>query len=118
MTKTLTNLSSLIDTAVIYSNDGTVSVTTSNGTALVSGNQSDALTTQVNSSTGMQDVFAQGTDITSSIAGGQLQGLISSRDDSIPCGAIFPRQSGCRHYLGREHATNCRLRPDCLARCS
>ncbi|MFZ0960086.1 MAG: flagellar hook-associated protein FlgK [Terriglobia bacterium] len=80
----LANLSSLIDTAVIYSNDGSVSVTTSNGTALVSGNQSDALTTQVNSSTGMQDVFAQGTDITSSIAGGQLQGLISSRDDSIP----------------------------------
>jgi flagellar hook-associated protein 1 FlgK len=29
-------------------------------------------------------VFAQGTDITSSIAGGQLQGLISARDDGIP----------------------------------
>ena len=37
----LNNLSSLIDTAVIYSNDGTVSVTTTNGTLLVSGNQSD-----------------------------------------------------------------------------
>jgi flagellar hook-associated protein 1 FlgK len=32
----------------------------------------------------MNDVFAQGTDITSAIAGGQLQGLISARDDSIP----------------------------------
>ena len=80
----LTNLSNLIDTAVIYSNDGTVSVTTTNGTLLVSGNQSDALTTQINSATGMNDVYAQGTDITSSIAGGQLQGLISARDDSIP----------------------------------
>ena len=80
----LTNLSNLIDTAVVYSNNGTVSVTTTNGALLVSGNQSDALTTQVNSSTGMHDVFAQGTDITSSIAGGELQGYISARDDSIP----------------------------------
>jgi len=80
----LTNLSNLIDTAVVYANDGTVSVTTTNGTALVSGNQNDVLTTQVNSATGMHDVFAQGTDINSSIAGGQLQGLISARDDGIP----------------------------------
>jgi len=80
----LQSLSNLIDTAVIYSNDGTVSVTTTNGTLLVSGNQSDALTTQINSATGMNDVYAQGTDITSGIAGGQLQGLISARDDSVP----------------------------------
>ena len=80
----LNNLSGLIDTAVIYSNNGTVSVTTTNGTLLVSGNQSNALSTQINSATGMNDVYSQGTDITSSIAGGQLQGLISARDDSIP----------------------------------
>jgi flagellar hook-associated protein 1 FlgK len=80
----LTNLSNLIDTAVIYSNNGTVSVTTTHGALLVSGNQSNALTTQINSATGMNDVYAQGSDITSSIAGGQLQGLISARDDSIP----------------------------------
>jgi flagellar hook-associated protein 1 FlgK len=80
----LSNLSNLIDTAVIYANNGTVSVTTTNGALLVSGNQSDALTTQVNGITGMNDVYAQGTDITSTIAGGQLQGLISARDKSIP----------------------------------
>jgi len=80
----LNNLSGLIDTAVVYSNNGTVSVSTTNGTLLVSGNQSEALTTQINDATGMNDVFAQGTDITSAIAGGQLQGLISARDDSIP----------------------------------
>jgi flagellar hook-associated protein 1 FlgK len=80
----LANLSNLIDTAVVYANNGTVSVTTTNGALLVSGNQSDALTTQINSATGMNDVYAQGTDITASIAGGQLQGLISARDDSIP----------------------------------
>jgi flagellar hook-associated protein 1 FlgK len=80
----LQNLAGLIDTAVIHNDDGTVSVTTTNGTLLVAGNQSDALTTQLNTTTGMHDVFDQGTDITSSIAGGQLQGLINARDDSIP----------------------------------
>ncbi|MGO8818159.1 MAG: flagellar hook-associated protein FlgK [Terriglobia bacterium] len=80
----LTNLSNLIDTAVIYSNDGTVTVTTTHGALLVSGNQSEALTTQLNSTTGMNNVYVQGTDITSTIAGGQLQGLISARDESIP----------------------------------
>lgn len=80
----LTNLSNLIDTAVIYSNGGGVSVTTTNGTLLVAGNQSDALTTQVNSATGLNEVMAQGTDITSTIAGGQLQGLIEARDQGIP----------------------------------
>lgn len=80
----LANLSNLVDTAVVYNNQGTVTVTTSNGTLLVSANQSNALTTQVNTSTGMHDVYADGTDITSSIAGGELQGYINARDDSIP----------------------------------
>jgi flagellar hook-associated protein 1 FlgK len=80
----LNNLSSLIDTAVVYSNNGTVSVTTTNGRLLVSGNQSETLTTQINTAAGMHDVYEQGTDITSTIAGGQLQGLIDARDDSIP----------------------------------
>jgi flagellar hook-associated protein 1 FlgK len=80
----LTNLSNLIDTAVVYGNDGSVAVTTTNGTALVSGNQSDQLTTQLDSSTGMHEVIAAGADITSSIAGGQLQGLINARDNGIP----------------------------------
>jgi flagellar hook-associated protein 1 FlgK len=80
----LTNLSNLIDTAVVYNSDGTATVTTTNGTALVAGNQSDALTVGVNSATGMHDVYAQGTDITSSISGGTLQGLIQARDEAIP----------------------------------
>ncbi len=80
----LTNLSQLIDTAVIYNNDGTVSVTTTNGALLVSGNQSDALTTQINTSTGMHDVYALGTDISSQISGGELAGYINARDSSIP----------------------------------
>jgi len=79
----LQNLSGMVDTAVIYADDGTVSVTTTTGTLLVAGNQSDALTTQLNSATGMHEVLAQGTDITSTIAGGGIQGLINARDDGI-----------------------------------
>jgi flagellar hook-associated protein 1 len=80
----LQNLSGLIDTAVIYSDDGTATVTTTNGTALVAGNQSNALTVQQDSQTGMHEVYAQGTDITSAVAGGKLQGLINARDEDIP----------------------------------
>ena len=80
----LKSLSGLIDTAVVYSDDGTVSVTTTNGTLLACGNQSDALTTQLDTATGMHQVLAQGTDITSTIAGGQLQGFINARDEGIP----------------------------------
>ena len=78
------NLSGLIDTAAVYSDNGTVSLTTTNGTLLVSGNRSNALTTQVNSATGMHEVLSQGTNITSAIAGGQLHGFISARDHGIP----------------------------------
>ncbi len=80
----LTNLSNLIDISVITANNGTVSVTTSNGSLLVSGDVTSNLTTQINSTTGMHDVYDNGTDITSTISGGQLQGLISARDNSIP----------------------------------
>ncbi len=80
----LSKLSNLIDTAVVYSNDGGASVTTTSGTTLVSGNQSNALTTQMDTATGMHKVMAQGKDITSQIAGGQLQGLISARDQGVP----------------------------------
>ena len=112
----LTNLSNLIDTAVVYSNNGTVSVTTTNGTLLVSGNQSDALTTQVNSATGMNDVFAQGTDITSSIAGGQLQGLINARDDSIPSAQSSLDNLAAGLISAVNTATKCGLRSEWRAR--
>jgi flagellar hook-associated protein 1 len=75
-------LSSLIDVSSIQSDNG-LTLTTSNGTALVVGGQSFALSTQTNAS-GMQDIYAQGTDITSKLTSGQLAGLIQARDQSIP----------------------------------
>jgi flagellar hook-associated protein 1 len=59
-------------------------LTTGNGAALVVGNQSFALQAQTNASTGMEDVFSQGQDITSAISGGTLGGTIQVRDQDIP----------------------------------
>ena len=80
----LQNLSQLVDIAEVTSEDGTLSVTTTNGTLLVQGNQSEALSVETNSQTGMHDVFSQGADITSTITGGELKGYIEARDTDIP----------------------------------
>jgi flagellar hook-associated protein 1 len=78
----INQLSQLTNVNEIQTENG-LTLTTGNGTALVVGNQSFALTVG-NGPTGMQDVFAQGQDITSSIQGGSLGGAIQVRDQDIP----------------------------------
>jgi flagellar hook-associated protein 1 FlgK len=80
----LNNLSQLLDVAVTNTNSGGITVTTTNGVPLVAGGQGFALSTQTNSSTGFQDIFSQGSDVTSSFTGGQLAGLLEARDQAIP----------------------------------
>lgn len=75
-------LSGLIDVSTIQSDNG-LTLTTSNGTALVAGGQSFALSTQTNAS-GLQDVYAQGNDITTQLTAGDLAGVIEVRDQKIP----------------------------------
>jgi len=75
-------LSSLIDVSTIQSDNG-LTLTTSNGTALVVGGQSFPLSTQTNAS-GMQDIYSQGTDITTKLTSGELAGLLEVRDQKIP----------------------------------
>jgi flagellar hook-associated protein 1 len=77
-------LSGLTDVSEITTNDGSVTLTTSSGIPLVVENQNFQLATQTNTSTGMQDVYSQGTDITSQITGGTLGGDIAARDQAIP----------------------------------
>jgi flagellar hook-associated protein 1 FlgK len=78
----IAELASLIDVTPIQSSDG-LSLTTSNGSLLVSGGQSFALDEQLDPS-GVQHVFSLGTDITASLKSGQLAGLIAVRDQQIP----------------------------------
>jgi len=81
-TQLIDQLSSLIDVSVIPT-DNTITLTTSNGTALVCGQQSFDLSTALDS-TGVQRIFSQGSDITSSIVSGQVGGLLEARDRQIP----------------------------------
>jgi len=81
-TQLIDQLSSLVDVSVIPT-DNTLTLTTASGTALVAGQLSFQLSTQPDAS-GMQHVFTQGSDITSSIASGQLGGLLDARDQQIP----------------------------------
>jgi flagellar hook-associated protein 1 len=80
----LNSLSQLVDVAVTQTNQGGLTITTTNGVPLVAGSQSFSLSTATNTSTGFQDIYSQGSDVTSSFTGGQLAGLLAARDQTIP----------------------------------
>ena len=75
-------LSSLIDVASIKSSNG-LTLTTSNGTALVAGEENFILSTQTDAA-GVQHVFSNQTDITAKLSSGALAGTIAVRDNKIP----------------------------------
>jgi len=75
-------LSNLVDVSTIQSDNG-LTLTTANGTPLVVGGQSFALSTQSNPS-GLQDVYSQGQDITANLTAGDLAGVLQVRDQTIP----------------------------------
>ncbi|HWY04027.1 MAG TPA: flagellar hook-associated protein FlgK [Candidatus Acidoferrum sp.] len=81
-TTLIRQLSGLVDVQVIKTDQG-ISLATSNGTTLVSGSQSFAISTQVGGD-GVQHIFAGSQDITGSLKGGSLAGLIQIRDQEIP----------------------------------
>jgi flagellar hook-associated protein 1 FlgK len=76
-------LSALTNVSITQTAEGPT-VTTGNGTPLVMGSQSFTLSTTT-ASDGMTDVLnADGTDITSTLTGGDLGGNIQTRDQTIP----------------------------------
>ena len=81
-TTLIRSLSQLVDVQVVPTDNG-ISVTTSNGTALVSGSLSFALSTKLGSGGG-QHIMAGSQDITASLTSGSLAGLIQIRDTEIP----------------------------------
>lgn len=78
----INQLSSLVDVSVIPSGNSLI-LTTANGTALVDGQHSFQLSTRPDAA-GVQHIFSQGSDITSSIVSGQLGGMLAARDQQIP----------------------------------
>jgi flagellar hook-associated protein 1 FlgK len=77
----LSQLAAITDYKTVNSSDG-LTLTTDDGTPLVVGDKAYSLTTQLTSS-GFNDVFANGVDVTSSIQGGNLGGYLQSRDQSL-----------------------------------
>jgi flagellar hook-associated protein 1 FlgK len=77
----INQLSGLIDVSEIKSDSG-ITLTTSNGTALVAGTQSFSLASQPGGS-GVQHIFSQGNDITATLNSGALGGLIDVRDQKL-----------------------------------
>ncbi len=76
-------LSGLIGVNQIQTEKGGITLTTGNGTPLVTGGQSFALATQTNVS-GFQDIYAGTNDITSQVTSGSLGGSITARDRTLP----------------------------------
>ena len=81
----LTQLSALIGVNQIQTQDNGLTLTTTNGTVLVEGNQSFALSTGPSSSQpGTEAVYSGATDISTSIQGGSLGGTLSNLYTDIP----------------------------------
>jgi flagellar hook-associated protein 1 FlgK len=80
----INQLSQLVDVQSITADGSSLTLTTGGGAELVVGNQSFNLTTQTNATTGLQDVYSQGADITSTIQSGNLAGDLQLRDQQIP----------------------------------
>lgn len=83
-TNLVNQLSSLIGLTVTNNASGNYTLSTQNGSLLVVGNQSFSLSTKLDPSTGMQHIYSNGSDITSTITEGTLGGIIQARDTSIP----------------------------------
>lgn len=80
----ITQLSGLVDVSEIDAGNGNITLTTGNGSPLVVGNKSFQLTTQPDATTGFQQIYSLGNNITSTISGGALGGAIQARDTTIP----------------------------------
>ncbi len=82
-TNLVRQLSGLIDVQVIPTEKDGIDLATSNGTGLVTGIQSFALSTATEED-GTSHILSGAADITSSLTGGSLAGAIQIRDQEIP----------------------------------
>lgn len=85
----VTELSSLIDISSYENKNGQICIQTANGKPLVEGTTTWSLSTEINSTTGLQDVIWVDSDgnsyvITDDISGGKLGGCLEIRDERIP----------------------------------
>jgi flagellar hook-associated protein 1 len=78
-------LSQLVTISTTSRSDGGLDVSFAGGHALVIGGSSYAVTTTPQAGTGLANVIAgDGVDVTATIGGGQVGGLLQARDQNIP----------------------------------
>jgi flagellar hook-associated protein 1 FlgK len=77
-------LSQLTDVRMSFRSDGGVDLDSASGRSLVIGITAYALTTETSGPGGNHAVSLGGTDITASLTGGRLGGLLSVRDTTLP----------------------------------
>jgi len=94
----LDNLSQLTNFTTVTQADGTVTVMLGGGSPLVIGSQQYALST-ASSPAGAQVLDSQGNDITSQITGGQLGGLLDSRNRVLGSMLGNAQQTGTLNQL-------------------
>lgn len=82
-TELVQQLSKLTNVQIVNGDDG-VTITTASGTPLVVGNQSYALTTARNLTSGLQHVYNGSDDVTADFTGGSLGGTLKARDQDLP----------------------------------
>jgi len=82
-TQLVRQLSGILDVAVSDGGNGQITLTTAQGAPLVLGTEASTLGLQANPS-GTHEIMDNGNDITSTITGGSLAGVIASRDQAIP----------------------------------
>jgi flagellar hook-associated protein 1 FlgK len=98
------NLSNLIDVSVIDNGQGSISLTTNQGTFLVSDKNAFSLGTRLGTD-GMTHIYDGDNDITSTINSGQLAGLLQTRDTTLPTllGNLDTLASGLITTLNMAH---------------
>jgi flagellar hook-associated protein 1 FlgK len=94
----LDNLSQLTNFTTVTQADGTVTVMLGGGSPLVIGSQQYALST-ASSPAGAQVLDSQGNDVTSQITGGQLGGLLDSRNRVLGSMLGNSQQTGTLNQL-------------------
>ena len=81
-TQLVQQLAAVAGVVVTNNSNGTINVSTSNGSPLVAGTKTVALTT-VPDDTGSLHVYSQGADISTALSGGDLAGTIQARDQGV-----------------------------------
>jgi flagellar hook-associated protein 1 FlgK len=83
-TRLLDQLSGLVDISCYETEDGSFTIAVAGGNSLVTGGQANPLTTTATPPAGMVQINSGYQDITISIKGGELAGLLETRDKAIP----------------------------------